>query len=200
MPIDPKAVPQERLVKSLIYAGTTVCLGLCIYAPELICTLGPFWTCVLGIWRSFRSNATPAPVARLMDLPPNGQQHPVSVNYRFRAVAYGSDLGVVTFDENWLIFEGLESHFTLSRGHVHTHRYWELDGQKWAIILSFLVQRQPYRVELRPLPETSGGLPGSARQFYDAKDRWERSGAGTATGCPLFPPWFPSKGSSRGSD
>jgi hypothetical protein len=190
-PIDTIAAREERVNKWLFYAGTMVCIGLCLYDAALVCTVVPLWPFVVAGWRFFRGNPTESPVAELMDLPPNGQQHPVSVTFKLNGGSYGSDLGVLTFAENWLLFDGVESRFTLAREHVHVFRNSELPGQERTIVLGFLARQQPYQIEVKALKGAPGPPPGTSRRFHDAADDWEWRESTVPEGPPLYPPLIP---------
>jgi hypothetical protein len=143
-----------------------------------------------------RESRVPSAVAGLMDLPPNGLQYPVSVVYRTRDLTYGDDEGILTFDANWAIFEGLQSRFSLSRDHVRVTRNWpQADGNNLGegrvLMIGFAVEGRPFRVDIRRLFARDGITPVVQHDFYWAAAHWDWLPE-MSSGRPLYPPLVPS--------
>ncbi len=63
----------------------------------------------------------PLPIGSLLTLPPPAAPYPCRVEVRKRGVVLGIDMGVVTFLDGWLHYEGLRTSFSLRKADVSAH-------------------------------------------------------------------------------
>ena len=78
----------------------------------------------------------PNPINHLMDLPAGSPQYPAKVQISYLGLKMGEDLGVVTFADNMLHFEGKRTAFGFDRSFSRNPRSFRRD---WAIMASYLV-------------------------------------------------------------
>ena len=195
----PPAPPDPQLRKRLrgfrwdwvLYAlGVMVWMTMFYSAPPAAIGCG---FVVYSFYWSVKTKRSPAGILALMDLPPNGYQFPVMVSYRSGDTNYGNDSGIVTVNRSWLIFEGLQSQFTLGRSDVASRILWargswnKASPKDQALVLQYELDERPFTVRIWAVDRIDGAGDGFRRKFCAQVETW-KWGERANTGLALYPP------------
>ncbi len=152
-----------------------------------------WWASLAALVRwAFTRRAAPS-VAGLMDLPANDDQFPVALKLVQNGATYGSDTGVVSFNEGWLSFQGLRTEFAVQPGHVVASASWAgqkrpgKPGGELYLKLSYVMDGRTYVAYLTPLDRVDGVGSGYRRRFIGAAQKW-RYETPREPGTAVYPP------------
>lgn len=136
--------------------------------------IGSCWLVIAAFLRwAFTRRAVPS-VAALMDLPPSDDQYPVDLKLTRNGVTFGTDTGVVSFNDGWLTYQGLRTEFAVQAQHVSAtaskRREWGVD--LLALKVSYAREDGAYLANLVALDRVDGVGSGYRKRFAVAARNW----------------------------